>query len=161
MHLGILPANIEHAQELAQLHNRLFAQPWSARSFRQLLDYPGSIAFIARAGQPPQVTGFIVGRLAADEAEILTLGVGEKWQRRGLGRKLIEALREAARQAQARRLYLEVASGNATALQLYRNMGFKQTGIRKGYYERKCATPEDAVNLAFALEVGSACSGGR
>jgi ribosomal-protein-alanine N-acetyltransferase len=116
-----------------------------------LLDHPGSTAFIARAGEPLATAGFILGRLIADEAEILTLGVCESWQRRGIGQRLVEALGRAARKAEARRLYLEVAASNATAIRLYQKLGFAEIGRRKDYYERPGNPPEDAINLALAL----------
>ena len=81
---------------------------------------------------PPATAGFILGRLIADEAEILTLGVCENRQRRGIGQRLVEALGRAARKAEARRLYLEVAASNATALRLYQKLGFAGNRATQG-----------------------------
>jgi len=150
-HVSILWAGVDSAEELARLHAPLFSPAWDAASFRLLLDHPGSTAFIARAGEPLATAGFILGRLIADEAEILTLGVCGNWQRRGIGQRLIEALGRAAGKAEARRLYLEVAASNTAALRLYKKLGFAEIGRRKGYYERPGNPPEDAVNLALAL----------
>ena len=150
-HVNILWAGVECAEELARLHAPLFSPAWDAVSFKALLDHPGSTAFIARTGEPLATAGFILGRLIADEAEILTLGVCESWQRRGIGQRLVEALGRAARKAEARRLYLEVAASNATALRLYQKLGFAEIGRRKDYYEHPGNPPEDAINLALAL----------
>ena len=150
-HVSILWAGADSAEELARLHAPLFSPAWDAATFRLLLDHPGSTAFVARAGEPLETIGFIVGRLTADEAEILSLGVCKGWQRRGIGRRLAEAFSRAVRKAEARRLYLEVATTNAAALQLYRGLGFEEIGSRKGYYERPDAPPEDAINLSLAL----------
>ena len=150
-HVSILWAGTDHAEELARLHAPLFGSAWDAASLMQRLSHPGCTAFVARVGQPPQTVGFIVGQLAADEAEILTLGVSKEWQRRGIGRRLVEALGRAAGKAEARRLYLEVAAGNAAALALYKRLGFEECGRRKGYYVRQGAAAEDAVNLSLAL----------
>mgnify|MGYP001404481592 CR=1 FL=1 len=46
---------------------------------------------------------------------------------------------------------LEVATGNAAALGLYKAMGFQEVGRRKGYYERPGAEAEDALTLALNL----------
>lgn len=148
-HVSILWAGTECADELARLHAPLFSTAWNAAAFRQLLDHPGSTAFIARAGEPLETTGFVLGRLVADEAEILTLGVREGWQRRGIGQRLVEAFCRAARKAEARRFHLEVAADNATALRLYQRLGFSESGRRKGYYERPGMPPEDAINLSL------------
>ena len=97
-------------------------------AFSDLLNHPGSTAFLARVGTPPQLSGFVLGQLAADEAEILTFGVGKDSQRHGIGRKLVEALARAAKKAEARRLFLEVAADNIPALVLYKRLGFQEVG---------------------------------
>lgn len=150
-HVSILWAGPDCAQDLARLHAPLFNPAWDAASFSQLLSHPGSTAFMARAGQPLEMAGFILGQLAADEAEILTLGVRQDWQRLGIGRRLVEALSRAAKRAEARRLHLEVAASNGAALLLYKKLGFEESGHRKSYYERPGAPAEDAINLSLAL----------
>jgi ribosomal-protein-alanine N-acetyltransferase len=150
-HVSILWAAPEHADELAALHALLFDKPWDAAAFRGLLNHPGSTAFLARVGNVPDAVGFIIGQLAADEAEILSLGVTKAHQRHGIGQRLAEALGRAAKKAEARRLHLEVAESNAAALGLYRKMGFAETGRRKGYYAAAGKAPEDALTLARNL----------
>jgi ribosomal-protein-alanine N-acetyltransferase len=150
-HVSILWAAPEHGDELAKLHAGLFETPWDAAAFVNLLNHPGSTAFLARVGTPPLIVGFILGQLAADEAEILTLGVGKDSQRHGIGRRLVEALARAAKKAEARRLYLEVAADNIPALVLYKKLGFQEAGRRQAYYQRTGAPPEDALTLALAL----------
>lgn len=151
-HVSILWASPEHAAELAELHARLFPQPWDAASFQRLLAHPGSTAFLARIGQPKAETvGFVLGQLAADETEILTLGVRADRQRHGIASRLVEALARAAKKAEARRLHLEVGQGNAPALALYKKLGFQESGRRKGYYEQPGRPAEDAVALTLVL----------
>lgn len=150
-HVSILWAAPEHAGELANLHAGLFDAPWDADAFTSLLSHPGSTAFLARVGAPPQTTGFILGQLAADEAEILTVGVSKGCQRNGIGRRLVEALGRAAKRAEAKRLFLEVAEDNGPAIALYRKLGFAEVGRRNGYYERKGGPAQDALRLALTL----------
>ena len=150
-HVSILWAAPEHAADLAQLHAQLFADAWDTASFERLLGHPGSTAFLARLGQPTRLAGFIVGQVAADEAEILSLGVHGDHQRHGIARRLVEAMGRAARKAEARRLHLEVGQGNIAALGLYRGLGFAETGRRKGYYQRSGTVPEDALTLSLGL----------
>ena len=150
-HTSILWASPEHAAELADLHTGLFDAPWDTAAFASLLSHPGSTAFLARVGAPPQTAGFILGQLAADEAEILTLGVGKDRQRHGIGRRLVEALARAAKRAEAHRLFLEVAEDNAPALSLYKVLGFQEVGRRKGYYQRAGGPAQDALTLALKL----------
>ena len=104
---------------------------------------------MATAGPNREPAGFVLAQLAADEAEILSLGVAVKWQRHGLGRRLIEGLIRAAQRAEARRLFLEVNAGNLAALKLYESLDFKKVGLRPRYYKRDGQPPVDALVLAL------------
>ena len=154
-HLSLLQASPGHARELAELHALVFAQGWAQgwdeASFGHLLAHPGSAAFLARVAPPPQPVGLIVGQLAADEAELLTLGVHQGHRRHGIARRLAGALMHAAKGAGAKRLFLEVGRNNAAAVGLYRGLGFCQVGLRQGYYEHAGQPGEDALVLALAL----------
>jgi ribosomal-protein-alanine N-acetyltransferase len=139
---------------MARLHASLFPDaPWRPPSFRELLAHPGALAFAASAGESREMVGFILGRVAADEAEILTLGVAPGWQRAGLGSLLVETLCRAATVRGASQLHLEVAAGNTAARALYHRFGFRETGRRSGYYAHAGAPAEDAINLGLSLAV--------
>jgi len=104
-HVSILWAGAENAAELAGLHGGLFDKPWDAAAFNGLLAHPGSTAFLARLGSPAEMAGFVVGQLAADEAEILTIAVRPGQRGRGHGRLLMEeALRRLYRDREFRAL---------------------------------------------------------
>lgn len=151
-HVSLLWAGPERAAEMAPLHCLLFNPGWDEPAFDQLLAHPASTAFVAEIRVPMRVTvGFVLGQLAADEAEILTIGVAPELQRRGLGRKLIEGFARAAKRAEAKSLHLEVAADNAPALGLYKAAGFTEVGRRKGYYQRGAGSAQDAVRLAMTL----------
>ncbi len=100
-------------------------------------------------GNPKTAVGFVMGQLAADEAEILSIGVAKDWQRKGIGRRLVDGLARAVARAEVKRVFLEVAADNAAALALYSRLGFTETGRRKGYYERKGKPPVDALRLTL------------
>lgn len=148
----------DRAAELAEMHSRIFNPPWSEQSFIELLSHPGSTAFLARVRERvdalPEPAGFVVGQLAADEAEVLTIGVLPRWQRRGVGTALIEGLARAVKRAEAKRLFLEVAADNQAAFELYRGLGFTAVGMRKGYYDRAGVggPAQDALVLARPLD---------
>jgi [ribosomal protein S18]-alanine N-acetyltransferase len=149
-HISILWATPADAGEISALHASLFDKAWDAESIASHLQHPGAISLLARLGAPPRTAGFILARVAADEAEILSLGVRGSDQRRGIARRLVEALRRAAGKAEARRLFLEVGQGNAAANALYASLGFQEVGRRKGYYEH-AGGAEDARVLALRL----------
>ncbi|QQS15074.1 MAG: GNAT family N-acetyltransferase [Rhodospirillales bacterium] len=144
----------DDAGALAALYRAAFAEPWerawSAGEFAALLSARacgGSIA-AAADGAP---AGFIVWRVAADEAEIITLGVAPASRRAGLARRLVTVALESWRRAGAAAAFLEVAADNAAALALYRSAGFATVGRRTGYYARGGGTRVDALVLRAPL----------
>jgi [ribosomal protein S18]-alanine N-acetyltransferase len=120
-------------------------------SIEQLLSHPGSISLVARKGHPPSIAGFVIGQVAADEAELLIIAVNRSSQRQGVGRALVQGIGRAARNAGARALYLEVAADNAAALALYQSLHFTVTGRRKEYYERPDGRAQDAITMVLPL----------
>ena len=149
--VSLLWAAPERAQEIADLHGQLFDPPWDAESVAQLIEHPAAAAFVAQMRGPKALAGFLIAQIAADEAEILSIGVAPAWQRRGIARHMVEGLVRAAQLAQVKRLFLEVAVSNTAANRLYRGLGFEPVGRRTGYYQRPGAKPVDAVVLALAL----------
>ena len=146
--VSMLWASAEHAADIARLHAALFDPAWDQASVTRTLEHPGSTALIASTGFPKVQVGFVLGQLAADEAEILAIGVTPEWQRIGLGARLLDGLERAAKRSQVKRLFLEVAADNVAAQALYAKVAFTETGRRKGYYERKGGPAVDAVLLS-------------
>ena len=127
---------------LAVLHAEAFDTPWDAASLSALLDSPGVFAV-------EQPGGFILIRVVADEAEILTLAVRPAARRSGLGGRLVEAAVVRAAALGAERMFLEVAEDNVAARALYARAGFVEAGRRRGYYARSDGSREDALILAL------------
>lgn len=162
-HVSLLWAAPERAAEIAALHGRLFSPGWDEVAIKSLLEHPAATSLIAVASdprasvdlrapaEPKPIVGFILGQLAADEAEILSIGSAPDWQRSGLGRMLVEGLVRAARRGEAKQLFLEVAEDNQAALALYRGLGFQETGRRRRYYQRPGGVAVDALTLCLAL----------
>lgn len=105
-----------------------------------LLGQPGAIGFIDPRG------GVLMLRVAADEAEILTIGVTAR--RRGLGTALMRAAIEKAKTMGAKMLHLEAAAGNEATQAFYKSLGFAPSGRRKSYY----ANGDDAVLFSLRLD---------
>jgi len=125
---------------LARLHAACFEDGWSEQALRDLLKTAGTAAF-----HTPD--GFVMTRVADDEAEILTIAVAPQVRRRGAGRALMLAAIRHAQSQGARTMFLEVAENNIAAATLYRSLGFREVGRRKGYYAPK----EDALILRVDL----------
>jgi len=125
-------ASVRDAASLASIHAASFQRGWSESEFEQLLADRAVVAQRAAVGR--RVAGFILSRLAADEAEILSVAVGNRHRGRGLGRRLLDLhlRRLAAMGAQA--VFLEVEETNTAARRLYERAGFHEVGRRGGYY---------------------------
>lgn len=115
---------------LAALHAVAFpsAEQWDAATIRVLLDLPGGFGLL-RPG-----AGFVLARVAADEAEILTLAVDPAARRRGHGGALLTGAMAAAAARGAVAMFLEVSEHNAAARALYAAAGFAEAGRRRRYY---------------------------
>jgi ribosomal-protein-alanine N-acetyltransferase len=90
------------------------------------------------------VAGYVVAQYAADEGEILNLGVAATQRRRGIGRALARSVLAALASRDVGAVYLEVRESNAGARRLYESLGFTEVGRRARYYRRPI---EDAVLL--------------
>ncbi|HWD67571.1 MAG TPA: GNAT family N-acetyltransferase [Caulobacteraceae bacterium] len=133
---------------MAGLHAQSLEDGWSEADFETLLASPGVFSLLARANDAP--LGFVLVRVAADEAEILTLAVDPAFRRQGVGRALVVSAAETAAKAGAGALFLEVAEDNRPALGLYETCDFARIGRRWDYYARG-AERTDALILRRAL----------
>jgi ribosomal-protein-alanine N-acetyltransferase len=140
---------------LTALHEACFTaawdQRWSQKSFAEVLAMPGAGARIAAIGSEP--IGFALARIAADEAELLLIGIHPEYRRGGYGSTLLRHVVDALQRAGARQVFLEVAEHNQAAAQFYRARGFRQVGRRAGYFGGEPAV--DALVLARSLSAGS------
>ncbi len=153
-----------------------YPRPWSAAEFAAVLQGPGVVLLTQplpegasprgeedpspRPGRPPTPSlphegggrrpdsaGFLLGRILAGEAEVLTLAVHPDARRRGIGRDLLARFLARAAAGGAARAFLEVAEDNPGALALYAAAGFAAVGRRRGY----AAPGVDALVMARDL----------
>ena len=130
---------------LAAIHKNTFEKPWGPEELEGLMALSGTTALLAAD------KAFILYRLAADEAEILTLATEPGARHKGLATALVKAAITRLRAEGAKSLFLEVATDNHQAQALYRKLGFKQAGRRRSYYERQQSPAGDADILRLTL----------
>jgi ribosomal-protein-alanine N-acetyltransferase len=134
---------------LAALHREDFVRPWTDGEFEQLLMQDTVFGFAGletgRGSAGP--VGFVLARLAAGEAEILTLAVARSHRREGLGWRLMDAVLRELHAARAEALFLEVDETNQAAIALYRRLGFREVGKRPRYYQK----PDSAKSGALVM----------
>jgi ribosomal-protein-alanine N-acetyltransferase len=128
--MGLRRAGIADAPVLAAIHAAGFppGEAWPAAALRELLEQPGVFGLIDPAG------GMIMARVAADEAEVLTLAVAPQARRQGRGTALLGDAAAICARHGAARFFLEVSSTNAPAMALYTAAGFGAVGRRPRYY---------------------------
>ncbi len=121
---------------MARIHALCFAKAWDEAALGDMLKSPGIVGLVTTGG-------FVLARVAADEAEVLTIAVEPDARRKGIGRALLAEAASLAQLRGATTMFLEVASANTAARALYGLLGFHNVGARKSYYERG----EDALIL--------------
>jgi len=132
----------DNLSALARIHAAIFSEAWTEATLRDMLKTPGTSAFSTS-------DGFVMTRVAADEAEILTLAVAPDARGRGLGTVLLSVAVEHAHREGARAMFLEVGASNVPARALYKRFGFGEVGMRKAYYGGN----EDALILRVDLPI--------
>ena len=108
------------------------ASQWTEWGFKELLGWRGVLALVSE--DEKRVTGFLIGREVAGEAEILNLAVLVAKRRRGEGAALLKAAMDELRARKVSRVFLEVRESNEAATAFYEKQGFSKTGRRASYY---------------------------
>jgi [ribosomal protein S18]-alanine N-acetyltransferase len=144
---SIRPIGAERSAECAAIHATSFAYPWQEADFEQLFIAPGIFADGAIEAKQEDLAGFVLSRIAADEAEILTIAVAPEWRRRGIATSLLKPHLHGLAAIRVTRLFLEVDVENIAARALYANFGFEPVGERKAYYR----TAGDGLAAALVM----------
>lgn len=129
---SIEPATIRDAAKLSQLHRASFHRGWGQGEFESMLAERNTLADRLMQGRSP--IGFIISRLAADEAEILSVAVASAQRGRGYSRNLLHQHLGHLAGRGILRVFLEVEENNEPAVRLYQRAGFRTVGRREQYY---------------------------
>lgn len=141
LHAEFFPMNERDLDDVAALEAALQPFPWSRGNFADSLT-AGHSVWVCRLGG--ELIGFSVVMSVIDEAHLLNIGVGERYQGQGYGARLLRNAMQSAKLGGAAKMFLEVRPSNERAVELYRHFGFRQIGLRKGYYPAT-AGREDAL----------------
>ena len=126
------------------------APHWPRHVYEAILEpsAPARLALIAEDAATGSVEGFVIASVLQPEAELESIVVSSDHQRRGIARRLFEALVAALAALDVKELVLEVRESNETAQAFYRAAPFVEQGRRRAYY----ADPvEDAILMKFSL----------
>nr|WP_274705664.1 GNAT family N-acetyltransferase [Salipiger pentaromativorans] len=118
--------------------------PWTEAEFAATLSHPTALLTVGEAA-------FVLGRVVADEAEILALATDPDGQRRGAARAALARFERAAAARDAVEIFLEVAAANAPARGFYFACGYAPVGRRTAYYTCPDGSRDDALLMRKAL----------
>lgn len=125
--------------QVAQIEALQHHVPWSAQSFVDALR-SGWHCRVLRSPDE-EILGYCVCMTAGDDEELLTITVRPDQMGQGYGKRLIQEVVSGALSRGASHVFLEVRESNQLAIDLYVQMGFKMSGMRKNYYP----TPADPL----------------
>ncbi|MFQ5585801.1 MAG: ribosomal protein S18-alanine N-acetyltransferase [Thermodesulfobacteriota bacterium] len=147
--LKIFPMSFADLKEVVEIERRSFPHPWSRAQFRRELINPISFSFAGKVEYKGRLrlVSYIVFWLVSGEGHILNVAVHPDFRHRGIARELITFALCNMEEMGAHDLFLEVRLSNNVAIHLYESLGFREIGIRKGYYENG----EDAKVMHYGI----------
>ena len=148
--LHIEPGQARDAEDLARIHAQGFYRGWPRQEFLSFLTEPDTPVYVA-CDAKRKIAGFALIRIAADEAELLTIAVDPKWRGKKIGQALLRAVFDDLLMSPAKRMFLEVSEENVAAIKLYRGQGFATIAQRVGYYPKPDGTAATALVMARDL----------
>jgi ribosomal-protein-alanine N-acetyltransferase len=132
-----------------QIEKRAHAFPWSEKTFAS---NQGDRYFNLKLETENEIAAFAITQVVLDEATLFNIAVDPAFQRRGLGRSLLEHLIDELEKRGVITLWLEVRASNVAAIALYESLGFNEATIRKNYYPT-AEGREDAIIMALPISM--------
>ena len=137
---------------VVEIEEQCFSLPWSKKSFEDSLMREDTIFLVCEENENvtdgSTITGYMGLYLSFDEASVTNVGVSPAFRKKGSGEALVVTAKEAAKEAGAECIFLEVRQSNAPAISLYKKLGFEELGIRKKFYEHPV---EDAIIMKVGI----------
>ena len=127
-------AQERHLDEILNIEKILFTHPWTREQLKSDLTLKTNAenwVFL----ENKYVVGYILGWIIMNDYHLNNIAVQTDFQRRHIGRLLIEHVITQLQNQDIQQIYLEVSWKNKPAQKLYASLGFQQKGIRKDYYE--------------------------
>lgn len=129
----IRKAAAEDVPAIAEIEKASIPQPWSEAAFADALTQENAVTLVAEADG--EIAGFITGVFLFDNADIYSVATAEKYRKKGIGRKLLQAFFDTLPN-EVETVGLEVRESNLAAISLYEKSGFERVGMRKNFYEQ-------------------------
>lgn len=140
----LTPQDLDRAFAIEQ---RSHAFPWSEKTFAS---NQGERYLNYRLDVGTEMAAFAITQIVLDEATLFNLAVDPAFQRRGLGRTLLQHLIGELEQRGVLTLWLEVRASNRAAIALYQQLDFNEVSVRRNYYPT-AEGEEDAIIMALTI----------
>lgn len=132
-----------------QIEQRAHAFPWSEQTFSS---NQGERYLNLQLTVDDEMVAFAITQIVLDEATLFNIAVDPAYQRRGLGRELLEQVIDEVEKRGVVTLWLEVRASNVAAIALYESLGFNEATIRRNYYPTADGR-EDAIIMALPISM--------
>ena len=142
--MEIRRASAKDAAKISELEAEIFSDPWSERSVADTIAHEGAMCYVAE--KDGDTAAYILGRIIPPEGEIYRIATAPEHRKRGIAYRLLDYAVKCERGHGLEVLFLEVRSRNIPAISLYRAYGFRDMGMRRGYYKNP---DDDAIVMAY------------
>lgn len=141
------PVDIKAVHEV---ESAVYIKPWPITIFHDCLRV-GYECHVMR-DEHNTIMGYAIMSVKIGEGHIYNIAIGKDYQGQGLGTEFASAMVARAMMIGAKKILLEVRTTNLSAKKIYKKLGFKQIGVREGYYPSEDGAPrEDA--LVYELKI--------
>ncbi len=131
--MEIVKMNSEDVSTVCEIENMIFSKPWSMKSFLDSIHDNKNLYLVAKDGD--EIVAYCGLWGIMDEGHITNVAVKENYRGKGIGKKMLNKLLELGKEKGLVAFTLEVRIGNVAAINLYKNLGFIDAGVRKNFYE--------------------------
>ena len=148
MNYNIVPMTVDHLDEIVELEQRCFADPWSRRMLVDQLENACAATIVAQ-GEDGTILGYASLLAVLDEGYINNIAVRPEYRRQGVASQLLDVFTRFAKANKLAFLTLEVRDGNLPARAAYAKHGYVEVGRRKNYYDHP---KEDAILMTLFFD---------
>ena len=125
--------------------------PWTREILRDCVLVKYDCCVLEDDALDTPLIGYIICRLYENNCHLLNLCIASAFQNKRYGTFLLNHRLDALKSTPVNHVFLEVRPSNLPAIHLYQQVGFQQTGVKRGYY-RDDQNIEDAIVLGLELK---------
>lgn len=124
----------EDVKDVAEIEKQCFSEPWSEKAFADTVSDDNYLYIVAECDG--RTVGYVGGIMSAPDTDITNIAVKEQYRRMGIGQELMRQFAGILASKDIHNIFLEVRESNEPAINLYREQGFEQVGMRKNFYAK-------------------------